>query len=130
MVDKPETQTKPNLLHMNNFSTDLFDPGQCGPGSNGIERVYTLPRSPELKPHHQMQFSVILRTPGFFLQGMNLTPQRRMKLVYTRPTDRARCNLVIPKTYLLGGENHTPQQRMKVYFKPCQQSTTLYFTHI
>ena len=29
----------------------------------------TLHRSPELKPHHQMQFSVVLRTPIFLFGG-------------------------------------------------------------
>ena len=36
--------------------------GQSGPESNSNEEYFTLPRSPELEPHHQMQFAVILKT--------------------------------------------------------------------
>ena len=41
--------------------TGTTTPGQSGSGSNGNKRVLSLPRSSELEPHYQMQFSVILR---------------------------------------------------------------------
>ena len=45
-------------------------PDQSGPESNGNKEVL---HSPELKPHHQMQFSIIPWTPLLFFGG-RLTP--------------------------------------------------------
>ena len=47
---------------------------KSGPGSNGNEE--TLCGSPELEPHHQMQFNVILRTYIFFAEGRVLALSR------------------------------------------------------
>ena len=41
---------------------------QSGPGSNGNEGVVHIPQTPRLKPHHQIQFNVILIT----LRNLNL----------------------------------------------------------
>ena len=50
-----------------NFSADLFDLTSTitpsGTGSNVNEEVLILRRTPELKPHHQNQFYVLLRAP-------------------------------------------------------------------
>ena len=43
--------------------------GQSRSGSNGNNEVFTFSRSPEMKPHHQMQFRVIHRIPIFFWGG-------------------------------------------------------------
>ena len=46
-------------------------PSQSGPGSNRNEEIlHTLPRAPKLDPHHQMQFSVMLRTHLWVVVGV------------------------------------------------------------
>ena len=42
-------------------------PSQSGLGSNANEEIFLTP--PELEPHHQMQFSVVLKTPFFVGRG-------------------------------------------------------------
>ena len=56
---------------MINLYTDLLNGtltvttslSQSGSGSNGNEWAPHFPQVPELEPHHEMQFSVIHRTP-------------------------------------------------------------------
>ena len=68
------------LSNNNNSQTVLFlpidgilsitsQPGQSEPDINGNEEYTTLLRSPELKPHHQMQYGIILRIL-FFLEAV------------------------------------------------------------
>ena len=42
--------------------TGTTAPNQSRPESNNYEEVFYIPQTPGLKPHHQMQFSVIPRT--------------------------------------------------------------------
>ena len=80
------------IFRSNDFQIDLFNlcigltgtiiPGQSELRSNSNEQVpHILPSSPELKPHHQMQFSIIFRTP---LLGKSITPQQRIQSVYSK----------------------------------------------
>ena len=54
-------------LYNNETQTSTITPYQNGPGSNGNQGVlHTFPKFPELKSHHQIQFSVLTRTQFLF----------------------------------------------------------------
>ena len=61
---------KIDLCHINGTVTDITTSGQnrSGGGVIAIKRYSTLPRSPELEPHNQLQFSVIPRIAHFFFR--------------------------------------------------------------
>ena len=59
--------------------TGTAAPGQSRSGCNDHERV--LPEASELEPHHQMQFSVLFRTPIF----RGLFFQQGLEFVYSKP---------------------------------------------
>ena len=54
-------------------------------GVMAIKRYILLPRSPEPKPHHQMQLSVIPRTPPFFPGGEVLLLCRKYSQCILKP---------------------------------------------
>ena len=51
------------IINLDGTLTGTTTPGQIVAGSNGNKRV--LLTFPELEPQHQIQFSIILRTPLF-----------------------------------------------------------------
>ena len=53
------------------------------PGSNDYDVYSTLPKSPEQDPYHQMQFSIIPRTP--LLGAGALTPRQQIQSEYFKP---------------------------------------------
>ena len=50
-----------------------------------IKGYSTLPRSPQIEPHYQLEFSVMPRTSFF---RVNLNPLNRVKSMYSRPHHR------------------------------------------
>ena len=82
------------------FKKDLFNPfnrpGQeltlwirMDLGVMAMKGYSTLPKLPELKPYHQMQFSVISRTPLFFGGGEILSLCRGYSWYIESPVSRA-----------------------------------------
>ena len=57
-------------------------------GEMTIKRYSVHPRSRELEYHHHIQFSVISRTPPYFLWG-DLTPFNGIQSAYCKPFDEA-----------------------------------------
>ena len=59
------TNFQTSILPINGTLKGTTSSDKSRSGSNGNERYYTQPRSSVLEPYHQMQFSVIPRTPIF-----------------------------------------------------------------
>ena len=72
--------------------------GLSGPGSNGNQKFFTFPRSPKLKPHYQMLFNVISRTPLF--SGWRVKPHCRRYSQCSKPyqLDNQLCSCLQAKT--------------------------------
>ena len=49
--------------------TSTSNPGQSGPRSKNKDRNSTLTKTPELEPHHSMQFSIISSYSFLFANG-------------------------------------------------------------
>ena len=110
-----------SICPLNGSITHSITLGKDIPGSNSKEREHsTLLRSPVLEPHHQMQFSVIQRTP--LLDEVLTLCRGWSHSILAPPTEQSSCSIHVTKEqdyYPDDRQDHNQQKQKckKLVFK-------------